>query len=195
MVRSDIRYIPYSDQVLSELNPDEKNACNLALQNMDSRGESTSLLTSVFGYGTSDWVYRQDSDYAKSQWSSCNLTLMTLTRVILSLPIAGVFYEMSISTLEQDFYFVLWVYSYCALILAFISLYLTILASYYPKTFTVSTSICNEVSIAFNCGATIGFWLVLTPVFWKTWTLDHFYEMASMHGFPILSHLVNSSMT
>jgi hypothetical protein len=31
MVRSDIQYIPYDDQSLSELIPDEKNACNIAL--------------------------------------------------------------------------------------------------------------------------------------------------------------------
>jgi hypothetical protein len=72
---------------------------------------------------------------------------------------------------------------------------LTILASYYPETFTVVTSIFCEVSIAFNCGATIGFWIVLVPVWWKTWDLEHFIYMASMHGFPIISHLVNSTIT
>ena len=72
MVRSDIQYIPYDDQVLSQLNPDEKNACNMALQNMGTRGDGASLFTSIFGYGTSDWVYRRDSNFAKSTLTICN---------------------------------------------------------------------------------------------------------------------------
>ena len=193
MVRSDIQYIPYDDQVVSDLNLDEKNACNLALQKMDAQGETTSLLTSIFGYGTSDWVYRRDSDYAKS--SCCDLTLLTLTRVVLSLPLAGVLYDMYFQYLIYDIYFLIWIFSYISVLLAFVSLYLTIFSSYYPQTFTVFTSIFCEVSIAFNCGATIGFWVVLVPVWYKTWDHEHFLYMASMHGFPILSHLVNSAIT
>ena len=162
---------------------------------MDARGDSISLLTSVFGYGTSDWIYRRDSNYAKSSWSSCNQTLMTLVRIFLSLPLGGVLYVMYITSLKWDFYTIIWIFSYISLLLAFISLYLTILATYYPETFAVFTSIFCEVSIAFNCGATIGFWIVLVPVWWKTWDLEHFIYMASMHGFPIISHLVNTSIT
>ncbi len=162
---------------------------------MNARGEGASLLTSIFGFGTSDWVYRRDSNFAKSSKSCCNLSLMNLTRVFLSLPIAAVLYGMYVTTLVYDLYTIVWIFSYISVLLAFISLYLTILASYYPKTFTVFTAVFCEVSIAFNCGATIGFWLVLVPVWYKTWDLEHFIYMASMHGFPIISHLVNSAMT
>jgi hypothetical protein len=120
---------------------------------------------------------------------------MTLTRVILSLPLAVVLYGMYVTALKWDFYMIVWIFSYISVLLAFISLYSTILASYYPQTFSVFTSIFCEVSIAFNCGATIGFWLVLVPVWWRTWDLEHFIYMASMHGFPIISHLVNSAIT
>lgn len=99
---------------------------------MNARGEGASLLTSIFGYGTSDWVYRRDSNFAKSSWSSCNLTLMNLTRVFLSLPLAAVLYEMYVTFLIDDFYMIVWIFSYISVLLAFISLYLTILASYYP---------------------------------------------------------------
>jgi len=43
------------------MSPDEANACNLALDNINSKGEAGSLLTSAFGFGTSDWSYRRQS--------------------------------------------------------------------------------------------------------------------------------------
>ena len=57
----EIEHIPYDDKVLSGMSPDEANACNDALDNMNSKGEAGSLLTNSFGFGTSDWSYRRQS--------------------------------------------------------------------------------------------------------------------------------------
>ena len=48
-----------------------------------------------------------------------------------------------------------------------VSLVLTILASFYPNTFTVFTAVFNEVSVSYNLGATLGFWILLAPLYWK----------------------------
>ena len=49
MSKQEIELIPYEDITLSQLNIEEKNACNQALKNIDARGEGLSLLTSLFG--------------------------------------------------------------------------------------------------------------------------------------------------
>ena len=57
----EIEHIPHDDKVLSDLSTDEANACNTALDIMNSKGEASSLLTNSLGYGTSDWSYRRQS--------------------------------------------------------------------------------------------------------------------------------------
>ena len=57
----EIEHIPYDDKLLSSLSADEANACNAALDKINSKGEAGSLLTNSFGFGTSDWSYRRQS--------------------------------------------------------------------------------------------------------------------------------------
>ena len=55
----EIEHIPYNDKVLKGLTDDEANACNTALDKLNSKNEAGSLLTNSLGFGTSDWSYRR----------------------------------------------------------------------------------------------------------------------------------------
>ena len=51
MPKQEVDSIPFSDVVLSNLNEDEKNACNLALKKINDKGEGKSLLTAMLEFG------------------------------------------------------------------------------------------------------------------------------------------------
>ena len=76
-----------------------------------------------------------------------------------------------------------------------VSLVLTILASFYPSTLTVFTAVFNEVSVSYNLGATLGFWILLAPLYWKYLPEELKIYMALIHSVPLISHFINTGIT
>jgi hypothetical protein len=75
------------------------------------------------------------------------------------------------------------------------SLALTILASFFPDTLTVPTAVFNEVSVSYNFGATLGFWILLAPLYWNYMPEELKIYMALVHSVPLISHFINTGIT
>ncbi len=76
-----------------------------------------------------------------------------------------------------------------------ISLLLTILASFYSDILTVPTAVFNEVSVSYNLGATLGFWILLAPLYWNLFPEELKIYMALIHSVPLISHFINAGIT
>jgi len=90
---------------------------------------------------------------------------------------------------------IVWYLSLLAYLTAMISLALTILASFYSDILTVPTAIFNEVSVFYNLGATLGFWILLAPLYWNLFPEFLKIYMAIIHTVPLLSHFINTGIT
>ena len=78
---------------------------------------------------------------------------------------------------------------------ALLSVIFTIFASFFPNTLTVPAAVFNEISVSFNFGATLGFWILLVPLYWKYF--DPFTKVffSILHSAPLFSHFVNTAIT
>ena len=146
----------------------------------------------MFGLGLADWVYRKNVNFGKGVSSSITFPMLITIRLVIMIPLFGLLYLVNLrSNVLQDIFWL----SNLAFFTSLYSIIFTIFAAFFPDKLTVSAAVFNEISVSFNFGATLGFWILLFPLYWKYF--DPFTKVfyALLHTVPLLCHFINTGIT
>ena len=146
----------------------------------------------MFGLGLADWVYRQNVNFGKGTSSSITFPILITIRLVLLIPLFGLLYIVnSRNNILTDIFWL----STLAFFTSFYSVVFTIFAAFFPDTLTVTAAVFNEISVSYNFGATLGFWILLVPIYWKYF--DPFTKVfyTILHTVPLICHFINTGIT
>ena len=146
----------------------------------------------MFGLGLADWVYRKNVNFGKGVSSSITFPILITIRLVIMIPLFGLLYFVNLR--NNALMDIFWLSS-LAFFTSLYSVMFTIFAAFFPDALTVTAAVFNEISISYNFGATLGFWILLVPIYWKYF--DPFTKVfySILHTVPLLCHFINTGIT